>query len=192
MPDPVASEPMNGVAPPAAPPPSGLLALARVRWAVLCSRGRIVAARGAVAGPGVRWDVHRDARLRLRTGSAVGGGSRLHVTDGGRVEIGPGAQLGEGCVVQIQTRAVVGPEARLGDEVVLLDHRPVFADSERPIREQGLEAAPVHVGRRARIGARTVLGAGAVVGDGAQVAGNLVIEDIVPAGARISGAPHPR
>lgn len=169
-----APEPLVAANPPAGFPPSGALARARARWAALRSRGRVRAAAGVALGPGVRWDLGRDVRVHLGAGCAIGGGTRLHVP-AGEVVVGDGAILGERCVVQVRTSATIGPGARLADEVVVQDHRPVFDDVERPIREQGITTAPVVIGARARIGARAVIGAGATIADGEQVSAQAVV-----------------
>lgn len=167
-------EPLVAASPPAGFPPSGALAHARARWAALRSRGRVRVGRGVALGPGIVWDVGRDARVHLGDGCAIGGGTRLHVPSG-EVVVGDGAVLGERCVVQVRTAATIGAGARLADEVVVQDHRPVFDDVDRPIREQGITAEPVVIGERVRIGARAVIGAGAAIADGEQVSAQAVV-----------------
>lgn len=185
-------EPLRGAAPPAGRPPAGVGARARARWAVARSRGRVSAARGAALGRGVIWDLAPGARVRLGDGCAIGERTRVHVVGDGTAHVGSGTVLGERCVVQTRTAVTVGAGARLADEVALLDHRPVIADAERPLRRQGVSAAAITIGDRARIGPRTVIGAGVTVGPDAQVGANLVIEADVPAGARVDGPGTPR
>lgn len=182
-PDP--AEPLIGHIPASGSPPRGPLALARARWAVVTSRGAITAGRGAALGSGVRISLAPGARLSLGGRCAVGAGSRLHVT-GGAVTIGPGAQLGERCVVHCRTTVAIGTGARLADEVVVLDHRPRIHDVERPVRSQGTDAAPIIIGAGARIGARTLLAGGVTVGRDAQLAAHLLIDGSVPDGALVA------
>lgn len=177
-----APEPSVAAGPPAGPPPAGLFAHLRARLAAARHRDRVIAEPGAALGPGVVWEVSRGARVRLGAGCAVGAGTRLHVT-GGEVVIGPGAVLGERCVMRIQAGAVVGAGTRLADEVALIDTAPRYADTMSPIREQGVTAREIRIGERARIGARTVLEGGAHVGAGAQVGAGLTVAGEVPAGA---------
>lgn len=184
---PPAREPLTGHAPAAGAPPRGPLARLRTRIAVARSRGRVSADRGVTLGPGVRFDVAPSARVHLGAHAAIGGGSRLHVT-GGELRVGADATLGEGCVVQSRTAVTIGAGAALADEVVVLDHRPIAGDVERPVRRQGTTATPIVVGPRVRIGPRTVVGGGAVIGEGAQIAAQLVIDASVPAGGRVTAS----
>jgi acetyltransferase-like isoleucine patch superfamily enzyme len=69
----------------------------------------------------------------------IGAGTRFHVH--GHARIGAGATLGERCVVAAHERVEVGAGATLDDEVVLIDFDHGIADSERPIRLQGLVTA---------------------------------------------------
>lgn len=175
----------HGVAPPAARPPAGPLALARARWAVLRSRGRVTAGRGAALGRGVRWQLGPEARVHLGAHCAVGAGTRF-VVAAGAVRVGPGTHLGERCVVQIRTALDIGAGARLADEAVLLDEHPRFGDPERPLRRQGTGARPIAVGAHARIGPRTVVGGGARIGPRARIIGSLVVEGDVAADEHVT------
>jgi acetyltransferase-like isoleucine patch superfamily enzyme len=190
MSGPAVTEPLLAAAPPAGGPPAGVLALARARWAVLRTRGRVTAGRGAALGAGVRWDLGPGARVHLGARCAVGPGTRVQVP-AGSVRIGVDAILGERCVLQIRTSAQIGAGARLGDEVVLLDHRPRFSDPERPIRAQGVQLAPVTVGPQAIVGSRTVLGPGAAIGRRAHVGASIDVACAVADGARIESSPPP-
>ena len=60
-----------------------------------------------------------------------------------------GRAAGARCVVTAHERIDVGPQARLGDEVVLLDFDHVVADPDVPVRRQGLVTAAVRIGRGA-------------------------------------------
>jgi len=161
--------------PPAGFPPSGRRARARARWAALRRQRRVSIEPGVALGPGIVWDLGPDARVHLGAGCAIGEGTRLHVVSG-ELRIGAQAVLGERCVVQVCTAATIGAGARLADEVVVQDHRPVFDDVDRPIREQGITAAPVTIGEHVRIGARAVVGAGVTIADGAQIGAQEFVE----------------
>ena len=106
--------------------------------------------------------------LEVAPDAVIGAGTRFHVR-GGTVRIGAGARLGERCVILCHERVEVGPGAVLGDDVVLVDFAHEFADPEVPTRHQPLRTAPVVVGAGAHIGHRAVVEAGAVVEPGATV-----------------------
>jgi acetyltransferase-like isoleucine patch superfamily enzyme len=111
--------------------------------------------------------------LDIAPDAVIGEGTRFHVR-GGTVRIGPGARLGERCVVLCHERVEVGAGAVLGDDVVLVDFAHDIADPETPVRHQPLRTAPVVVGERARVGHRAVLERGAVVAPGETVAPQTV------------------
>ena len=136
------------------------LALARLR-----ARGRLVVSGRARLGRGVRFDLAPGAVVSLGDGSRIGDRCRFHLGPGAAVALGAGARLGERCVIASHERIEIGAEARLEDEVVLIDFDHDVGDVERPVREQPLLTAPVVVGVRA------------------------VVTHDVPPGARAEGAP---
>jgi acetyltransferase-like isoleucine patch superfamily enzyme len=163
-------------APDAVAPPSALPRTAgwRDRLRVRRARG-VEAARGVVVGRGVVFDVARGGRVALGEGAVLGDGCRFHVAPGATVTIGARSWLGDRCVITAQRSIAVGAGCVLGDEVVLVDAAPVTDDVERPLREQGLEAAPVVVGDGVRIGPSAALLAGTEVAAGATVAAHAVL-----------------
>ena len=127
----------------------------------------------------------------LADGCSIGARCRFHVASGAVVVVGAGARLGARCVVTAHERVDVGPQARLGDEVVLLDFDHVVADPELPVRRQGLVTAPVRIGRGARVDAAAVVLRGVTVGPGARVGVRAVVTADVAPGARRRGRPGP-
>jgi acetyltransferase-like isoleucine patch superfamily enzyme len=160
------------------------LALARLR-----NRGRLTVSGRPRLGRGVRLDLAPGAVLSLGDGCRVGDGSRFHLGAGAVVLIGADARLGERCVVAAHQRVEIGPGARLGDEVVLIDFDHDVGDVERPVREQPLLTAPVVIGPRAVVGAAAGVLRGVTVGEGAQVGVRSVVTHDVPPGARAAGTP---
>jgi acetyltransferase-like isoleucine patch superfamily enzyme len=151
-------------------------------------RGRVRAGRGARLGRGVRFTVGPDAEVRLGDGCALGARTRV-VAYGARVEIGPDAVLGERCTLVAHAGIAIGARAHLAEGTAVLDFDHVIADVERPIREQGLEAAPVRIGEDARIGLEAKLLRGVSVGAGATVGAHAVVTADVPAGVEVGGVP---
>jgi acetyltransferase-like isoleucine patch superfamily enzyme len=165
--------------PPAGPAPSGLGARLRARRA---------GARGAAFGRGVVIEVAKGARLEIEPGVAIGDGCHI-VVRGGLVRIAAGATLGERCRLIAHERIEIGPGAVLGDETVAVDFDHRDDDVERPVRLQGIATAPVSVGANARIGARAAIQRGVAIGDGAEVGPLAVVTRSVAAGARAGGVP---
>jgi acetyltransferase-like isoleucine patch superfamily enzyme len=177
-------------APVAVAPPAALPRVPGRRDRLRVARARGVTAAGPVAvGRRVRFDVASGGRVELGAGAVLGDGCRLHVAAGAVVSIGAGAVLGERCVVVAHERVVVGARCLLADEVVLVDADHRFDEVERPVRLQGVRAAPVVVGDGVRIGPGAALLRGVHVGAGARIGAHAVVTRDVPAGAGVDGVP---
>jgi acetyltransferase-like isoleucine patch superfamily enzyme len=167
------------VPPPAAAPPSGLVARLRA-WRA--------GARGAAFGRGVVVQVAPGARLEIGAGAAIGAGTRLHVR-AGTVRIGERAVLGERCMLAAHAGIDIGDDAVLGDETVVIDFEHRYEDAEVPVRHQGIAAAPVVIGAGVLIGPRAAIERGVTVGERAEVGPLSVVRRAVPPGARVGGVP---
>jgi acetyltransferase-like isoleucine patch superfamily enzyme len=141
----------------------------------LFSRKRVSLGHRVTVGRGVRFDVARGGHVTVGDGATLAAGCRLHVHEGAQVVIGERARLGERCAIVAHERISIGAGARLADEVVLTDSEHVADDPERPIREQGIVTAPVHVGDGAIIDRGVCLLPGAQVADGARVTTHAVV-----------------
>ncbi len=117
---------------------------------------------------GVRVDVARDAQLVLGDGVTIGAGTRLTV-HAGTLRVGDGVRIGERCAIVVHERVEIAPGARIGDWVSITDVEPVFDDVETPIRAQGVRARAIVVGEAAVVDLAANLTAGASVGPGARV-----------------------
>jgi hypothetical protein len=155
------------VAPPSRPPRApGWRDALRARRA---RRRGVVVGDGVVLGRGVRFHLGPGTSLMLADGVQLGDGCRFHLAPGAAASIGAGTVLGERCALSLQTGATIGAGCVLGDEVVLIDFEPIATDPEHPLREQGLNAAPITVGDAARIGPSAALLLGARVRPGGTV-----------------------
>lgn len=128
-----------------------------------------------VVGRHVRFDVAPGGRVVLGAGVTLGDGCRLHVGAAGSVTIGAGTTLGERCVLTAHDRIAIGARCLLADEVVVVDGNPAFDDVERPVREQGVVAAPVSIGDEVRIGPGAAVLPGVSVGAGAAIGAHAVV-----------------
>jgi acetyltransferase-like isoleucine patch superfamily enzyme len=174
------------------PPPVGADAPepphhARARWAFLRARlGRRLRVEGRVtAGPRVQIAIARGAAVVLGDGVELGERARIEAVDG-TVRIGAGTRLGEGCTLAATGGIEIGADCLLGDEVLVVDADPSFADVETPVRLQPLRTAPVRIGDGARIGAHAAILAGASVGARAVVGSYAVVRGAVPPGAVVT------
>jgi acetyltransferase-like isoleucine patch superfamily enzyme len=160
------------------------LALARLR-----ARGRLTVSGRPRLGRRVRFDLAPGAVVSLGDGCRVGDGCRMHLGAGAALVIGAGARLGERCVVAAHERVEIGPDARLEDEVVLIDFDHDVDNVERPVRQQPLVTAPVVIGPRAVVGAAAGVLRGVTVGEGARVGVRSAVTHDVPPGARVERKP---
>jgi acetyltransferase-like isoleucine patch superfamily enzyme len=167
------------VAPPAALPRApGWRDRRRLARAVR-GAGVIIEGDGAlVIGRRVRFDVAPGGRVVLGAGVALGDGCRLHVGAAGSVTIGTGTALGERCVLTAHERITIGARCLLADEVVVVDGNPSFDDIERPVREQGVVTAPVAIGDDVRIGPSAAVLPGVTVGAGATIGARAVVTSL--------------
>ncbi|HEY6758177.1 MAG TPA: hypothetical protein VI318_01760 [Baekduia sp.] len=163
----------DAVAPPSAPPRAPGR---RDRWRAARARRRgVVVGDGVVVGRDVVFDLDAGAHLELGDGVALSDGCRFHLAAGAVVRVGPRTMLGDRCAVTARTTVTIGARCVLGDEVVIIDAAPLFEDPERPVREQGLAAAPISVGDDVRLGPSAALLCGAHVAAGAVVPAHTVL-----------------
>jgi acetyltransferase-like isoleucine patch superfamily enzyme len=83
----------------------------------------------------------------------------------------------------------IGRGTLIGGFVTIIDGNHRFDDCSRPIREQGGEQRPIHIGEDVWIGTNAVILQGVRIGDGAVVAANATVTGDVPAGAVVGGTP---
>lgn len=143
---------------------------------------------GVVIGARVQLDVAHGGRIVLGDGCAIADGCRLLVR-GGVIEIGPGARLGERCTLLAHAAIAVGAHAVLGEGALAVDFDHDTTDPETPIRLQRLLPGPVTIGARARLGPGACVLRGVTVGDDTEVGAHAVVTRDVPAGARVEGVP---
>lgn len=135
----------------------------------------------------MRLEVAPGARAEISPEAVIGEGTRIQV-HAGLVRIGAGAVLGDRCVLLVHDRVEVEPGARLGDGVVLVDFAHAIDDVDTPVRHQALRTAPIRVGAGAVVGHGAVLERGAVVAPGTRVAEHEVVRAMTDDAA----APGPR
>jgi serine O-acetyltransferase len=148
--------------------------------AVVSARDAVRPAEGVVpagdfSGPYATlpgWPVTRVQRLKLRSRrvfigrtAQIGAGVRLHRD--GRIRIGEGSSIGDGCIISYGTTIGWAPRDRAG-------------------RGRG---ATTHLGHRVIVGTGATIMAGVTIGDEAIIGPNAVISVDVPAGARMMPPP---
>jgi acetyltransferase-like isoleucine patch superfamily enzyme len=160
------------------------------RWAYLKLRwrGRLQTDGLCFVGPGVRFEIGKDAVVRLGRWSWLGHGTKIRAHEG-VVEIGAKTVLGQECTISSFQRVSVGRECILADRVMLIDFDHGVVEVERPIRDQGIYKRDVRVGHNTWVGYGTSFLRGATVGDNCVIGTLSVVTKDVPANSVAAGAP---
>ncbi len=151
------------------------------------------------------WLAARHRNIALGKACKISPEARMHPR-GGRIVLGDQCTISPGAIVQgnvrmgkccsVQSYSVVigygsaeqeegvitlGDYVRIAPHVTMLAGNHRFADPGRPIHEQGLELAPIHIGNDVWIAAGARIMAGVSIGEGCVVgAGSVVTKDIPP------------
>jgi acetyltransferase-like isoleucine patch superfamily enzyme len=161
-----------------------------VRWAWLKLRwGRRLQTDGlCFVGPGVTFEIGRDAVVRLGRWSWLGHGTKIRAHEG-EVAIGAKTVLGQECTISSFQHVSIGRECILADRVMLIDFDHGVTEVERPIRLQGIYKRDVDVGHNCWIGYGASILRGVQVGDNCIVGTSSVVTHDVPDNAVVGGVP---
>ena len=113
-------------------PPRAALGWLKLRW-----RGRLQTDGLCFVGPGVTFEIGRDATLRLGRWCWIGHGTKIRVHEG-EVSIGAKTVLGQECTISAFQHVSIGRECIIADRVMLIDFDHGVVEVERPIRLQGI------------------------------------------------------
>jgi len=208
----VASQPEAPEAPPAAVEPlprrTGPLAVLRFwarnrmltpKYALLVARllrrrfltpaGRRMVFDGMLfLGSRVTIQIGRRARVRCGRWVWIGHGSKIRCHEG-EVSIGDKTVLGQECTISAYQHVSIGEQCILADRVMLIDFDHNVAETERPIRAQGIYKRDTRVGSNVWIGHAAQILRGVTVGDNAIIGAGAVVTKDVPANAVVGGVP---
>jgi acetyltransferase-like isoleucine patch superfamily enzyme len=162
--------------------------MARWAWLKLRFRGRLRTDGLCFVGPGVKFEIGRNAVVRLGRWSWIGHGTKIRVHEG-ELDIGAKTVLGQECTISAFQRISIGRECVVADRVMLIDFDHGVVEVERPIRHQGIYKRDVRVGHNCWVGYGACVLRGATVGDNCVIGANTVITRDVPDNAVVAGAP---
>jgi acetyltransferase-like isoleucine patch superfamily enzyme len=162
--------------------------IVRWLWLKLRWRGRLQTDGLCFVGPGVKFEIGRDARVTLGRWSWIGHGCKLRVHEG-QLSIGAKTVLGQECTISAYQHISIGRECILADRVMMIDFDHGMVEVERPIREQGIYKRDVNIGHNVWIGYGACLLRGVSVGDNSVIGTSSVVTCDVPANAVVGGAP---
>ena len=162
--------------------------IVRWAWLKLRWRGRLQTDGLCFVGPGVKFEIGRDAVVRLGRWSWIGHGSKIRAHEG-EVSIGAKTVMGQECTISAFQHVSIGRECIVADRVMLIDFDHGVVEQERPIRLQGIYKRDVDVGHNCWIGYGACILRGATIGDNAIVGTSTVVTKDVPANAVVGGVP---
>jgi len=118
----------------------------------------------------------------------IGDGCRLLAHEG-TLRVGDKVVLGHDNVVSCYLDIHLGAATLIADWVYICDFDHRFDDVTRPIKDQGIDKSPVHIGADCWLGTKVSVLRGSVVGDGSVLAAHTVVRGAVPAGSVVAGVP---
>ena len=161
---------------------------ARLAWLKLRWGGRLQTDGLCFVGPGVRFEIGREAVVRLGRWSWIGHGTKIRAHEG-EVEIGAKTVLGQECTISAYQHVSVGRECVIADRAMLIDFDHGVVEVERTIRAQGIYKRDVRVGHNCWLGYGACVLRGATVGDNCVIGANTVVTADIPANAVAAGTP---
>jgi acetyltransferase-like isoleucine patch superfamily enzyme len=142
----------------------------------------------AFVGPGVKFEIGRDAVVHLGRWSWIGHGCKIRAHEG-EVRIGAKTVLGQECTISAFQHISIGRECIVADRVMLIDFDHGVVEAERPVREQGIYKRDVRVGNNVWIGYGACFLRGVTVGDNCVVGTYAVVNRNIPPNAVVAGVP---
>jgi acetyltransferase-like isoleucine patch superfamily enzyme len=160
----------------------------RWAWLKLRWRGRLQTDGLCFIGPGVTFEIGRDATVRLGRWSWIGHGTKIRAHEG-EVSIGAKTVMGQECTISAFQHVSIGRECIVADRVMLIDFDHGVVEVERPIRAQGIYKRDVRVGNNVWVGYGACFLRGTTVGDNAVVGTLSVVTKDLPDNAVAAGRP---
>jgi acetyltransferase-like isoleucine patch superfamily enzyme len=118
----------------------------------------------------------------------IGHGTKIRCHEG-EVRIGDKTVLGQECTISAYQHVSIGEQCIIADRVMMIDFDHNVAETERPIRQQGIYKRDVRVGNNVWIGYGAQILRGVAVGDNAIIGASAVVTRDVPANAVVAGSP---
>lgn len=138
--------------------------------------------------PRVKFEIGRNATLRIGRWSWIGHDSKIRVHEG-EVSIGAKTVMGQECTISAYQHVSIGRECIIADRVMLIDFDHGVVEVERPIRLQGIYKRDVRIGSNVWMGYGSCVLRGVSVGHNSIVGTNAVVTKDVPENAVVGGVP---
>src|SRR5918912_3543093 len=160
----------------------------RWAWLKLRFRGRLVTDGLCFIGPGVTFQIGREAKVVLGRWSWIGHGCKIRAHEG-EVRIGAKSVLGQEITISSFQHVSIGRECIVADRAMLIDFDHGVVEVERAIRHQGIYKRDVRVGSNCWVGYGACFLRGVTVGDNTVVGTYAVVNRDVPDNAVVGGVP---
>jgi acetyltransferase-like isoleucine patch superfamily enzyme len=165
-----------------------LVLCSRWLWLKLRWRGRLVTDGLCFVQGGVKFEIGRDATVVLGRWSWIGDGCKIRAHEG-RIELGAKSVLGQECTLSCFQHISIGRDCIIADRTMMIDFDHCTAESERPIRKQGIYKRDVRVGHNVWVGHGASILRGVTVGDNAVIGTGAVVTHDVSPNSVVGGAP---
>jgi acetyltransferase-like isoleucine patch superfamily enzyme len=162
--------------------------VARWLWLKARYRGRFQTDGLCFIRPGVKFEIGKDAIVRVGRWAWIGDDTKVRAHEG-VIEIGAKSVLGQECTLSCFQHISIGRECIIADRTMMIDFDHGVVDVERAIREQGIYKRDVIVGHNVWIGYGACLLRGVTVGNNAVVGTSAVVTRDVPDDAVVGGSP---
>jgi acetyltransferase-like isoleucine patch superfamily enzyme len=162
--------------------------IARWAWLKLRWRGRLQTDGLCFVCPGVKFEIGRDACVKLGRWSWIGHRCKIRVHEG-EFSLGAKSVMGQECTISAYQHVAIGRECIIADRVMMIDFDHGMVETERPIREQGIYKRDVEVGHNVWIGYGACLLRGVSVGENSVIGTSAVVTASVPPNAVVAGIP---
>jgi acetyltransferase-like isoleucine patch superfamily enzyme len=118
----------------------------------------------------------------------LGDDNRLRAHEG-TLRVGDKSVFGRDNTVNCYLDIEFGAASMVADSVYICDFDHRFDDLTVPIKDQGIEKAPVRVGPDVWVGVKATLLRGTTIGEGSVIAAHAVVRGDVPAYSVVAGVP---
>jgi acetyltransferase-like isoleucine patch superfamily enzyme len=144
-------------------------------------------ARPVRIGPGFRLYMPAGGTFVVGPGCDFRRDFVCEISNGGRVEIGPGTIFTSSALVQITTRLTIGARAVFGQSTLIADGNHRWRDPDKHLLDQGYDFTPIDIGPGAvSMSKVTIL---APVGERAVIGAHTLVTKPVPAYCLAAGSP---
>ena len=168
--------------------PGYALLMVRWVWLKLRWRGRLQTDGLCFVCPRVKFEIGKNATVKLGRWSWIGHGTKIRAHEG-VVELGAKSVMGQECTISAFQHVSIGRECIIADRVMMIDFDHGVVEVERPVRLQGIYKRDVNVGHNVWIGYGACVLRGVRVGDNTVIGTSAVVTADVPDNAVVAGIP---